>query len=149
MLGAQQRDGRKARFKRPRPRRSSPQIFGKYRRSQTRQQLFKRDSDGQIHSPKFQSSPDELIARAVRPRLSSRRDTEAFGKRDWIVIIQRYRKRGSILAGTLKGKFPFMYQLGVALFGDWQSALSAAGFKQDSIPTDRHSKFIISGNKKK
>src|SRR6185503_3285519 len=111
MLGAQQRNARKPIFKRYPRRRSSPPIFGESGRFQTGQQLFKREIDRQTHSTKFQLTLDQLIVRDARRRLSSRCDSQPFGKRDWIVIVQRYRKTGVILAGTLKGKFPLIYHL--------------------------------------
>ncbi len=146
MFGAQQRNAPKPIFKRYRRRRSSPP---EYRRLQTGQQLFTREIDRQTHPTKFQLTLDQLIVRDARRRLCPRCDSQPFGKRDWILIVQRYRKTGVILAGTLKGKFPLIYHLGVSLFGDWQTALSAAGFDLDSIPIDRHSKFISSRNNKK
>src|SRR5215213_8786530 len=46
---------------------------------------------------------------------------QLFDKRDWIRIIKRYKKRSSINPATLKKNAPFVYNLGVSLFGDWKT----------------------------
>jgi hypothetical protein len=79
-------------------------------------------------------TPDELIAKDFRVIQSSRRGFVPHGKRDWIAAIKRVHKRdGNITAKHLQQKYPYLYHQGVWIFGDWDTALRAAGFNPKSM----------------
>jgi hypothetical protein len=74
-------------------------------------------------------SPDELIAKDFRIIQSSRRGYQPYGKREWIAAIKKLHKQGGkLFAGDLQDKHAYLYSQGVWFFGDWNSALRAAGF---------------------
>jgi hypothetical protein len=54
---------------------------------------------------------------------------EPYGKRQWTAAIQKfYRQRGSVWATDLQhSQLQHLYSQGVWIFGDWHSAVAAAG----------------------
>ena len=91
--------------------------------------LSKHSTDREKYMEEYGLSPDELIAKDFRITQSSRRGYQPYGKREWIAAIRKIRKNGgSIRAGDLQHKDQNLYQLAVWLFGDYDKALSAAGF---------------------
>jgi hypothetical protein len=91
--------------------------------------LSKHGTDREEYMEEYGLSPDELIAKDFRIIQSSRRGYQPYGKREWIAAIKKIRKNGgSIRAGDLQHKNQNLYQLAVWLFGDYDKALSAAGF---------------------
>jgi hypothetical protein len=79
-------------------------------------------------------SPDELIAKDFRIIQSSRRGYHPFDKRSWIEAIKKIHNRGgSLSAGELGDTPANLYKQGVWLFGDWNKALSAAGFDPEQV----------------
>ena len=57
-----------------------------------------------------------------------------YGKKEWIAAIKTIDKNGgSIRAGDLQRKRQNLYHLGVRLFGDYDTALSAAGFDPHDV----------------
>jgi hypothetical protein len=60
---------------------------------------------------------------------SSRPGFHPHGKSDWIDAVKKLHKQGeSISAGDLQDHYPYLYNQGVWIFGDWDTALLAAGF---------------------
>jgi hypothetical protein len=59
---------------------------------------------------------------------SSRRGYQPYGKGEWIAAIKKIHKHGgSVFAGDLQDKHPYLYNQGVWIFCDWDKALRAAG----------------------
>jgi len=104
-------------------------ICGDNRRVLSARHLSKHGTDREEYMEEYGLSPDELIAKDFRIIQSSRRGYQPYGKREWIAAIRKIRKNGgSIRAGDLQHKNQNLYQLAVWLFGDYDKALSAAGF---------------------
>jgi len=82
----------------------------------------------------YRLSPDELIAKDFRVIQSSRRGYRPYDRKAWIWAIKKLDKDGgSIRAGDLQNRHESLYHLGVWLFGDWDSALRAAGFDPERL----------------
>jgi len=70
---------------------------------------------------------------------SSRTGYYPYGKSDWITAIKKvYRTDGDISAKYLQDNYHHIYVQGVWIFGDWDKALSAAGFNPERMRM-RHS----------
>jgi len=104
-------------------------ICGDHRRVISGRHLSKHGTDREEYMEEYGLSPDELIAKDFRIIQSSRRGYQPYGKREWIAAIKKIRNNGgSIRAGDLPHKNQNLYQLAVWVFGDYDKALSAAGF---------------------
>ena len=111
-------------------------ICGDYRRVISGRHLSKHGIERETYMEEYHLSPDELIAKAFRMIQSSRREYYPYGKRDWIAAIKKvYRSGGDISAGYLQDNYPHIYVQGVWLYGDWDKALSAAGFNPERNAT--------------
>jgi hypothetical protein len=81
----------------------------------------------------YRLTPDELIAKDFRLIKSSRRGYHPYGRSDWVTTIRTvYKKTGNVIAGFLQDEYPHVYVQGVWIYGNWDKALCAAGFK--SLP---------------
>jgi hypothetical protein len=59
---------------------------------------------------------------------------QAYGRREWVAEIKRIHRRGErIFAGDLQDKYPYLYNQGVWIFGDWDKALRTAGFQPETM----------------
>jgi len=83
----------------------------------------------------YELSPDELIAKAFRVIQSGGAAYEPYGKRQWTAAIQKfYRQKGSVWATDLQqSQLHHLYSQGVWLFGDWYSAVAAAGLDPENL----------------
>jgi hypothetical protein len=63
---------------------------------------------------------------------SSRPGYYPHGKKEWIAAIKNVYEKG-VFAGHLQHNYPYLYEQGVWIFGDWDKALHAAGFTNRSI----------------
>jgi len=109
-------------------------ICGEHRRVISGRHLSKHDTDRETYMAEYHLTPDELIAKAFRRIQSSRPGFCPHGKSDWIDAVKKLHKRGkSVFAGDLQDKYPFLYDQGVWIFGDWDKALQAAGFDPDKM----------------
>jgi hypothetical protein len=49
-------------------------------------------------------------------------------KNEWIAAVKKaYKQDGKVFAGDLQTKYPHSYGQGIWIFGDWDTALLAAG----------------------
>jgi hypothetical protein len=79
-------------------------------------------------------SPDELIAKDFRVIQSSRRDYFPHGRKDWITAIKAaYKRDRNLTTKGLQLTCPALYHQGVWIFGSWDTALRAAGFKPERV----------------
>jgi hypothetical protein len=109
-------------------------ICGDYRRVISGRHLLKHGTDRETYMEEYRLSPDELIAKDFRMIQSSRRGYYPYGKSDWIDAIKNVHKTGgSVFAGNLQDKHPYLYQQGIWIFGDWDKALRAAGFDPERM----------------
>jgi len=114
-------------------------ICGDYRRVISTRHLSKHGIEREIYMEEYHLSPDELIAKAFRMIQSSRKGYYPYGKSDWIAAIKKvYRTDGDISAKYLQDNYHHIYVQGVWIFGDWDKALSAAGFNPERMRM-RHS----------
>jgi hypothetical protein len=93
-------------------------------------------------------SPDELVAKAFRVIQSSRRGYKPYGKREWIAAVKKlHNQGGSLFAGDLQDREPYLYNQGVWFFGDWNKELAAAGFdpERTRLRSSGDSERIIKG----
>ena len=108
-------------------------ICGDHRRVISGRHLSKHDTDRETYMEEYDLTPDELIAKDFRAIQSSRRGFYPHGKNDWIDAVKKLRKQGeSISAGDLQDNYPYLYNQGVWIFGNWDKALCAAGFDPKS-----------------
>jgi hypothetical protein len=109
-------------------------ICGDHRRVMSGRHLSKHGTDREEYMGEYGLSPDELIAKDFRRIRSSRRGFYPYGKKDWIVAIKKvYKHDGNIFAGHLQAKHAYLYNQGVWIFGDWDTALRAAGFDPEQM----------------
>jgi hypothetical protein len=109
-------------------------ICGDRRRVISGRHLSKHDTDRETYIEEYGLSPDELIAKDFRKIQSSRRGFYPYGKHEWIAAIKNINKHGgSVFAGDLQDNHPHLYNQGVWIFGDWDSALRAAGFEPERM----------------
>lgn len=109
-------------------------ICGDHRRVISGRHLSKHGTDREEYMEEYGLAADELIAREFRTQRSSRPDFYPYGKREWIDGIQKiYKREGKIFAGYLQDKYPPIYNQGPWLFGDWDTALRAAGFDPEGM----------------
>jgi len=109
-------------------------ICGDHRRVISGRHLSKHDTDRETYMEEYDLTPDELIAKDFRAIQSSRRGFYPHGKNDWIDAVKKLRKQGeSISAGDLQDNYPYLYNQGVWIFGNWDKALCAAGFDPKSM----------------
>jgi len=114
-------------------------ICGDYRRVISARHLSKHGIERETYMAEHHLSPDELIAKAFRMIQSSRTGYYPYGKSDWIAAIKKvYRTDGDISAKYLQDNYHHIYVQGVWIFGDWDKALSAAGFNPERMRM-RHS----------
>src|SRR5215467_7824719 len=114
-------------------------ICGDYRRVISARHLSKHEIERVTYMEEYHLSPDELIAKAFRMIQSSRTGYYPYGKSDWIAAIKKvYRTDGDISAKYLQDNYHHVYVQGVWIFGDWDKALSAAGFNPERMRM-RHS----------
>lgn len=114
-------------------------ICGDYRRVISTRHLSKHGIERETYMAEYCLSADELIAKAFRIIQSSRKEYRPYGKNDWIAGIKKlHRREGDISAGYLQDNYPHIYVQGVWIFGDWDKALSAAGFNPERMRM-RHS----------
>jgi hypothetical protein len=94
----------------------------------------------------YELSPDELIAKAFRVIQSGRAAYEPYSKRQWITAIQKfYRQKGSVWATDLQhSQLQHLYSQGVWIFGDWYSAVAAAGLDPEKLGLHT---FLVSSKK--
>ena len=91
-------------------------------------------TDRDTYIQEYGLSPDQLCAEDFRRLHSSRQDYYPHGTRDWIAAIKKVHKQhGHILAGYLQDNYSPLYSQGVWLFGNWDKALSAAGFAPEQM----------------
>src|SRR5690349_3368807 len=97
--------------------------------------LSKHDTDRKTYMDEYELSPDELIAKAFRVIQSGRAAYKPYGKRQWTAAIQEfYRQKGSVWATDLQhSQLQHLYSQGVWIFGDWHSAVAAAGLDPEKL----------------
>jgi hypothetical protein len=104
-------------------------ICGDRRRVISGRHLSKHDTDRETYMEEFHLSPDELSAKDFRVIQSSRRGYHPNGKSEWIAAVKKvYENDGNVFAGHLQENYAHLYEQGIWIFGDWDEALSAAGF---------------------
>ena len=109
-------------------------ICGDHRRVISGRHLSKHDTDRETYMEEYDLTPDQLIAKDFRMMQSSRRGFYPHGKNDWIAAMKELHKQGeSMFAGDLQNRYPYLYNQGVWIFGDWDDALRAAGFDPKSM----------------
>jgi hypothetical protein len=109
-------------------------ICGDHRRVISGRHLSRHDTDRETYMAEYHLTPDELIAKDFRMIQSSRPGYYPHGKSDWIRAIRKlYEKDGKVFAGHLQDEYPYLYQQGVWIFGDWDKALHAAGFDPEKM----------------
>ena len=109
-------------------------ICGDHRRVISGRHLSKHDTDRETYMQEYDLTPDKLIAKDFRVIRSSRPGFYPHGKTDWIDAVKELHKQGeSVFAGDLQDKYPYLYDQGEWIFGDWDKALGAAGFDPDKM----------------
>ena len=109
-------------------------ICGDHYRVISGRHLSKHDTDRETYMEEYCLSPDELSAKDFRMIMSSRKGYHPYGKRDWVDAIRKLYKRDKrVFASNLQLKYPHLYDQGVWIFGDWDTALHAAGFDPELI----------------
>jgi hypothetical protein len=104
-------------------------ICGDHRRVISGRHLSKHDTDRETYMQEYDLTPDQLIAKGFRVLKSSRRGYYPNGKNEWIAAMKKvYETDGNVFAGYLQNKYGYLYEQGIWIFGDWDKALSAAGF---------------------
>src|SRR5262249_2618101 len=98
-------------------------ICGDHRRVISGRHLSKHDTDRETYMEEYDLTPDQLIAKDFRMMQSSRRGFYPHGKNDWIAAMKELHKQGeSMFAGDLQNRYPYLYNQGVWIFGDWDEA---------------------------
>jgi hypothetical protein len=114
-------------------------ICGDHRQVISGRHLSKHEIDRWTYMTEYGLTADQLIAKAFRLNRSRRQQYRAYGKTEWCVAIKSiYRTTGDTFANNFQKTYPHMYQQGVWIYGDWNSALRAAGFDPDAVRR-RHS----------
>jgi hypothetical protein len=109
-------------------------ICGDHRRVISGRHLSKHDTDRETYMDEYDLSPDEMIAKDFRIIQSSRRGYYPNGKSEWVAAVKKvYEKDGNVFAGHLQDNYAHLYEQGVWIFGDWDRALSAAGFDPEKM----------------
>ena len=109
-------------------------ICGDHRRVISERHLSKHDTDRETYIQEYDLTPDELIAKDFRMIQSSGGGFYPYCKNDWIAAMKELHKQGeSISAGDLRDHYPYLYNQGVWIFGDWDKALCAARFDPKSV----------------
>jgi hypothetical protein len=109
-------------------------ICGDHRRVISGRHLSKHDTDRETYMEEYHLTPDQLIAKGFRILQSSRPGYYPNGKKEWIATIKKvYQKDGDVFAGHLQDRYGHLYEQGVWIFGDWDKALSAAGFDPEQM----------------
>jgi hypothetical protein len=113
-------------------------ICGDRRRVISRRHLSKDEIERGAYMEEYGLSADELIAKAFRIIQSARRNRDGeyypYGKTDWIRALKAvYRSEGNISTARLQQTRADLYHQGVWIFGNWDGALSAAGFKPADV----------------
>src|ERR671925_1095606 len=81
----------------------------------------------------YRLGPDELIAKDFRLLQSSRPRFKPYGKKEWIVAVQKIYNKNSGSGGVLQKSHPYLYNQGVWIFGDADRGLRAAGFDPERM----------------
>jgi hypothetical protein len=91
-------------------------------------------TDRESYMEEYRLSPDQLCSKSFRVNHSSRSDFRAHSRREWMAAMKAVHKQhGQVFAGYLQDNLPHLYNQGVWLFGDWDKALSAAGFAPEQM----------------
>ena len=109
-------------------------ICGAHLRVINSQHLSKHNTDRETYMEEYHLTPDQLIAKDFRIIQSSRPGYYPNGKNEWIAAMQKiYEKHGWVFAGHLQNNYPYLYERGIWIFGDWDKALRAAGFDPEKM----------------
>jgi hypothetical protein len=109
-------------------------ICGKHLRVISGRHLSTHGTDRDSYIEEYQLTPDQLCSKTFRINHSSRRDFHPYGKRDWIAAMKKIHKQhGQVFAGYLQDNYPHIYNQGVWIFGDWDTALRAARFAPEQM----------------
>ena len=109
-------------------------ICSKHLRVISGRHLSTHGTDRETYIEEYALSPDQLCSKTFRVNHSSRFDYCAHSRREWIAAMKAvYKQHGNVLAGYLRDNLPHLYNQGVWLFGDWDKALSAAGFAPEQM----------------
>jgi len=97
--------------------------------------LSKHDTDRSGYMAEYGLSPDQLIAKDFRVIQSSRPGYRPYDRKTWIKAVKKLNSEGrGVGAGDLRQhRNGNLYNLGVWLFGDWNTALRAAGFDPEEM----------------
>ena len=100
----------------------------------SRRHLSKHDTDRSAFMAEYGLSPDQLVANDFRVIHSSRRDYRPYDRKAWVGRIKKLAKDGvSIRPHDLQKQHASIYYLGVWLYGDWDTAVRAAGFDPQKV----------------
>jgi hypothetical protein len=113
----------------------SCRICGDRRRVISGRHLSKHDTDRKAYMEEYELSPDELVAKDFRVIQSGRDAYQPYSKSQWITAIRKfYRQNGTVWASDLQhSTLQHLYNQGVWFFGDWYSAIAAAGLNPDKL----------------
>ena len=90
--------------------------------------------DRETYMQEYRFSPDKLCSKSFRINHSSRSNYCALNKQEWIHAIKIvYQRHGQVYAGFLQRHYPQLYQQGIWLFGDWDTALRVPGFTPERM----------------
>jgi hypothetical protein len=96
--------------------------------------LSKHDTERSGYMAEYGLSPDQLVAKDFRVIQSSRRDYRPYDPKAWVGHIKKLAKDGvSIHPHELQKRQASIYYLGVWLYGDWDTAIRAAGFDPEKV----------------
>lgn len=109
-------------------------ICGANRRVIAAKHLSMHGIDRQAYMEEYELSADELVATDFRQNQSSRRDYHAYSRREWIQALRAiYKQHGRLSTRYLQKNHSCMYGQSFWIFGSWDNALKAAGFKPESV----------------
>ncbi len=77
-------------------------------------------------------TPDGLVAKDFRILQSPRKGFQPIGKKKWLTAIKALHRQ-DVFAANFQRKYPYLYNQGVWIFGDWNKALQAGGFQPDRV----------------
>ena len=104
-------------------------ICGDRRRVISGRHLDKHDISRGAYLARYNLGPDQLIAKDFHRINSSLPGYRPFGKSDWITEIKEiYRRKPNASSRWLQLNHSNLHHQGTWIFGDWDSALRAAGF---------------------
>jgi hypothetical protein len=109
-------------------------VCGKHLSLISGKHLLTHGTDRETYILEYRLSLDQLCSKWFRLNHSSRRDYCPYNKREWIAALKKfYKQHGHTYAGDLQKRYPHLYQQGVWLFGNWSTALHAAGFTAERM----------------